>query len=191
MLLSYAGSPTDGEDEVQLITPGGTISGGHWHIVFDGQTTAELAWDATAAQVKTALELLSNIGEGNILVTGGPLATGAFTLTFVVTLGGTDVAEVSLTSSLTGTNPTITPSTDNAGVPGTFRGAPVRTQLQDTTNGVLYLNEGSASTPVWVVETVPAPFPVNVLTPSTNAHVDTFGHMPQGANDYSFGPIRT
>jgi hypothetical protein len=190
-MLNYAGTPTNGEDEVQLITPGGTVTGGHWHITFSGQTTAELAWNATAATVQAALEALSNVGEGNIAVTGGPLNVGPFTLTFVVSLGGTNVDEVTLTSSLTGTLPTITASTDNAGVTGTYRGAPHNMELADTTGGIFYVNSGTASTPVWVVQTVPPAFPTNVLTDSPDTAYADVTHMPEGANSYTFGPVTT
>lgn len=113
-----------GNNEVQLLTPGGTISGGTWTITFGGQTTSALAYNAAAAAIQAALEALSTIGTGNVAVTGGPISSGAVTLTFQNNLGNTNVAQVTVgTGSLTGSSPTLTPSTStqgSAGTPGTF-----------------------------------------------------------------------
>lgn len=114
-----------GNNEVQLLTPGGTISGGTWTLTFGAATSAAIAYNATAATIQAALELMSTIGVGNILVTGGPISSGVVTLTFVNKLGYTDVAAVTVgTGSLTGSSPTLTPSTStagSAGTPGTFK----------------------------------------------------------------------
>lgn len=109
-----------GNNEVQLLTPGGTISGGTWTITFGGQTTSALAYNANAAAIQAALELLSTVGTGNVSVTGGPISSGSVTLTFQNALGNTNVAQVTVgTGSLTGTAPTLTPSTTTAGSAGT------------------------------------------------------------------------
>ena len=44
-------------------------TGGTFTLTFNGQTTAPLAFNATAAQIEAALEALSNIGAGNIQAT--------------------------------------------------------------------------------------------------------------------------
>ena len=66
-----------------------TASGasGTFTLTFNGQTTSPLAFDATAAQVQTALNALSSIGGagGSVVVT---LAGGFFTVTFGGTLAG-------------------------------------------------------------------------------------------------------
>jgi len=148
-LLTGTASPTNGVDEVQRITPGGTISGGTWRITFETVQTAAIAWNATAADTRAALEALSNVEPGDVVVTGGPLASGAFDVTFTRKLGGIDRTQISLQSSLTGAAPTITPSTPTAGVRGTYRGAQGGALFVDTTAGRLYENSGTASTPVW------------------------------------------
>ena len=51
-------------------------TGGTFTLTFNGQTTAPIAYNATAAQIQAALEALSNIAAGDILVTGGPINTG-------------------------------------------------------------------------------------------------------------------
>jgi len=112
-----------GTNEVQILTPGGTISGGTWTITYSGQTTSALAYNATAATIQTALEALSNVGAGNIAVTGGPISSGVVTLTFQNDLGYQNVAAVTVgTGSLTGSSPTLTPSTTTQGATGTDGG---------------------------------------------------------------------
>lgn len=66
-----------------------TATGGTFTLTFGGETTAALAFNATAATVQTALEALANIDDGDITVTGGPLGTAPV----VVTFGGQYMAE--------------------------------------------------------------------------------------------------
>lgn len=91
-----------GTDEVQTLTIPTTATGGTFTITYDGQTTAAIAYNATAADVQTALLLLSNLDTGDVVVTGGPGATAAYTLTFGGTLAATNVPEITATGSLTG-----------------------------------------------------------------------------------------
>ena len=51
-------------------------TGGTFTLTFNGQTTAPLAYNATAAQIDAALEALSNIGANNIQTSGGPVEHG-------------------------------------------------------------------------------------------------------------------
>ena len=148
--LTFPGAPTNGMNEVQRLTPGGTISGGHWHITFETQTTGEIAWNATAAVIQAALEALSNVAPGDVVVSGGPISSGTVDLTFAQLLGGIDRTQVTVdATALTGAAPTLTPSTVTAGVRGTYRGAQGGALLLDTTNGRLYQNSGTAWAPVW------------------------------------------
>ena len=105
-------------NEVQLLTPGGTISGGTWTITFSSQTTSALQWDANAATISAALDALSNLANGDCVATGGPISTGVVTLTFSgAGVAGSNVAEVTVdVGSLTGAAPALTPTTSVAGV---------------------------------------------------------------------------
>jgi hypothetical protein len=104
-----------GTDEVQTVTIDAT--GGTFTITFGGQVTAALAWNATAAVVQAALEALSTIGVGNILVTKSGLV---YTLTFRAALGSQNVAAVTTqVGSLTGGAGTAAVATATAGVAGT------------------------------------------------------------------------
>lgn len=107
------GGPYKGtSEEAQTLTEGGSGLTS-FTITFSGQTTASLDDDATAAQVQAALEDLSTIGEGNVEVTGGPLATGPFTVKFVGDLANTDVA--AMTTTPTGGTGTVVVATATAG----------------------------------------------------------------------------
>ena len=104
-------------NEVQVLTPSGAITGGTWTITYAGQTTAALQWNANAATISTALDNLSNLGVGDLVATGGPISSGAVTLTAAAALAATPIAQVTVTTtSLTGTTAEITPSTTTAGV---------------------------------------------------------------------------
>lgn len=103
-------------NEVQNIAMGGTVTGGSFTLTFDGVgPTAAIPWDATAAQVQSALEGLSNIASGDVVVTGGPFPGTSVDVEFVGRYTGTDVPQMVVTSSLTGTSPTITVTTTTAG----------------------------------------------------------------------------
>jgi hypothetical protein len=102
----------DSTDEIQTITEGGSGLTSYT-LTISGPTTDSIDDDATAAQVQAALEALSNIGEGNVTVTGGPLASGAFSVHFVGDLANTNVAL--MTSSPTGGTGTVTIATGTAG----------------------------------------------------------------------------
>jgi hypothetical protein len=123
---------TIGTNEVQLITKGGTITGGTFTITVPtnalgaAATTAAINWNDVASVIQTKLEALANVGVGNILVGGGPINSANVTLTFRNQLQGYDLAQITVTNSLTGTAPTITPSTTTNGAaneiprPGTY-----------------------------------------------------------------------
>jgi hypothetical protein len=54
----------------------GASTAGNFTLTVGGQTTANIAWNATAVAIKTAVELLSTVGAGKATVTG-TAATGA------------------------------------------------------------------------------------------------------------------
>lgn len=88
---------TAAESEVQTVTfSPGSPSSGNWRLTFDGQETANLAYNIDAATLQTALEALSNIAPGDVVVTG-TVNTG-----FVITFGGTkaDLQQESMTVTL-------------------------------------------------------------------------------------------
>lgn len=101
-------------DEEQQIAESGSVTAGTFTITYSGQTTAAIAFDATAAQIQTALEALSNLVPGDVVVSGGPIQTTPVVIVFQGTLKGTNVAQVTIDSTgLTGG--TYVPSTLIAG----------------------------------------------------------------------------
>lgn len=109
----YGGS----SEEVQTLTVTGTPTGGTYTLSFGGQTTATIPYNATAAQVRTALEALSTIGTGNVTTAGGAHPGTPITVTFTGALANTNVAQMTANSAgLTGgSTPTVTPTTSTAG----------------------------------------------------------------------------
>jgi len=71
--------------EVQTVTTAFTPDGGTYTLSYKGHTTAAIAWNANAAAIKLALELLPSVNFGDITASGA-LANAA-TFTFATTLG--------------------------------------------------------------------------------------------------------
>jgi hypothetical protein len=98
-----------GVHEVQHVVADATT----FTLTFSGQTTSSLTVaTATAAQVKAALEALSNIGAGDLTVTG-TTGSGIFDVTFGGSLADTNVAQ--MTGTGTGGAATVTVTTTTAG----------------------------------------------------------------------------
>lgn len=74
-------------NEVQTLTV--TANGGTYTLNYDGQVTTDIAYNASAATIQTALRALSNIGATDVTVTGS--AGGPYTITFLNALAATDV----------------------------------------------------------------------------------------------------
>jgi len=128
-------------DEVQTVTITGGPTGGTYTLTYSGQTTAAIAYNATAAAVQSALAALSNIGAGNVTVTGAN--GGPYTVAFVGTLANTDVAQMTHTDSLTGgSSPAVAIATTTAG------GADASSDGRQVAKGVLFstidVSSGSA-----------------------------------------------
>jgi hypothetical protein len=96
-------------DEIQTLTMTGGPTGGNFTLTFGGNTTANIPWNATAAQVQTALQALASIGAGNVLCTGGPLPATPVAVEFTGTLGFANQATMAESSlGLTGgTSPQV------------------------------------------------------------------------------------
>lgn len=79
-------------NEVHEISLLGTYTGGNFTITYSFGTTAAISYNATAAQVQSALAALAGVGAGNVLVTGGPGPNSPWFVTWQGTLAGTAVA---------------------------------------------------------------------------------------------------
>ena len=153
-----AGVPGAGTSEIQTLEFGGTPDGGTFKLAFDGHITAAITWtavDATLiAAIDAALEALPNIGASGVTVADGTLTSGIGTVT--ITFGG-NLAKLAVplitiaSNALTGTDPTLEVTETTPGVTADFRGASKGSTVQDTTNGKLYINTGTALSPTWTV----------------------------------------
>lgn len=114
------GTGAAGTNEQQSVTLTGA-TGGTFTLSFESDTTAAIAFDATAATVQSALEALSTIGTGNALVTGSP--GGPYTVEFRGALGQTNVPTMAADgAALTGTTPTAVVATTVPGTAPTYSG---------------------------------------------------------------------
>lgn len=102
--------------EVQTVTITGSPTGGTFTLTFSGQTTAAIAYNATAAVVQAALEALSNVDPGDVAVAGGPGPGAPWTVTFAGQYRGENVTQMTASSSLTGgSSPAIAVTTGTGG----------------------------------------------------------------------------
>lgn len=90
--LLSGGTVVAGKNEIQSLSiVGGPPTTGNFELTFDGQTTADIAFNATAAVVQTALEALATIKSGNVTCSGGPLPATPIVIKFANALGEKDV----------------------------------------------------------------------------------------------------
>jgi phosphohistidine swiveling domain-containing protein len=112
--IKYVKTP-GGTNHVTTLTLTGAPTGGSFTLTYSAQTTAAIPYNATAAQIQSALEALSNIAEGEVDCNGGPLLTAPVTITWYGTLAGV-ITNPTVTPSFTGgTSPLLTPTTTTAG----------------------------------------------------------------------------
>lgn len=112
---SLSGSAFSRRPEVATLTPGvnavqsmeitGSPAGGTYKLRFKGAETTALNHNANAAAITSALEALSTIGAGNVVVS----STGPFVITFGSALAGKEqpLVELALNSLTGGSTPTV------------------------------------------------------------------------------------
>jgi hypothetical protein len=147
-----AGAPSAGTAAVQDLAIGGTPTAGTFRLAHQGFVTADITWSATnntlRDRVDAALEALPSIGTGGVVTAVGTMTGGIGNLT--LTFGKAVVPLITVNKNgLTGTAPTVAVTETTPGVPVTATGAPKGALLTDTTNGILYINTGTAAAPTW------------------------------------------
>ena len=90
-VTTYTVTDRIGTNEVQTISINNADSGGNFTLNYDGQETAVIDWNGSAADVCTALTDLSTIGASDVSVTGGPGPAGNWVVEFTGDLTATDV----------------------------------------------------------------------------------------------------
>lgn len=99
-------------NEVQQVVADATS--GNFTITFNTQTTGNILYNASAMDVQTALEALSNIAPGDVVVTSP--VTSTWLIQFAGTYADTNVAQVTASDvDLMGGGTTVTPSTVHPG----------------------------------------------------------------------------
>ena len=89
-------------NERQTLTITGTPTGGDLTITAFGETTDDIAYNASAADVLAALLALNAFEPGDLATGGGPLPGSAVTIDFLGYYAGQNVALMTTTDSLTG-----------------------------------------------------------------------------------------
>ena len=102
---------------VQTVTITGTPTGGTFTLTYNGQTTAAIPYNASAAQVASALVALSNIASAaNVATGGGALPGTPVTVTFQGLLGNQPQPVMTAVGSLTGgSSPAVSVATTTTG----------------------------------------------------------------------------
>jgi len=137
-------------NEVQSVSLNGPPTGGTFTLTYGGKTTTSLAYNATAAQVQSALAALSTIGTtlNNVIVTGangGPYSIqlggalnsssfGTITATSSLTSGSTPAISVAQTEADSSLGGTVSQASDYT-CPGTWYALVVSTSVSQGTLG--------------------------------------------------------
>ena len=131
----------DAVDEVQTITITGTPTGGTFTLTLNGETTGDIDWDASAADVQAALVALPGVEDGDVVCTDGPLPA-TVTVTFGGNLAQTNIAEMTFTDSITGGSPAIATTQDGGLQLSIDGGTSVAIPIGDKTNVAVTNSDG-------------------------------------------------
>lgn len=103
-------------NEIETVTITGGPTSGTFTLTFAGQTTSGIAWNASAATVQAALEALSNVAPGDVVVTGGPMPGLGVSVAFGGVYSGVNVTQMTGSAAgLAGGTPVLTIATLVAG----------------------------------------------------------------------------
>lgn len=159
-IKTTAGAPSDGTSAIQTLTFGATITGGTFKLAYNGKTTSAITWSSTnntlVANIDAALEALPTLAGGSSVTTAaGTITSGAngtVTVTFTGNYAKLLVNAITVAdNSMTGAAHTLTAAITTAGVTADGRGSPKGALCVDSTNGVLYQNQGTSGlAPSWV-----------------------------------------
>lgn len=95
-----------------------SATGGTFTITFKGQTTGNIAYNASAATVQTALLALTNLDTGDVTGSGGALGTAPVALTFAGDYAGLKISGISVNgANLTGVGASVAINTTTQGSP--------------------------------------------------------------------------
>ena len=127
--------------EVQTSTLGALMTGGTFTLSYKGETTAAIAFNATIAQIVTALELLSTVGAGDITPEAlhEPDTELTCTWTFLATLGDVPMLFMDISGATMAVKTVVWAETTKGGQSGWVTiTAPNRMEIL-TGNEVIYI----------------------------------------------------
>lgn len=110
---------TNEKTQVAIVATGGTTTLTANPLGAGAQTTTAINWNDTAATVRTKLIALSNVNDGDVIVTGGPWPGTPIVVEWTGQYAETNVAPLTATSSLTGPGAGVTITTPTPGVAAT------------------------------------------------------------------------
>jgi hypothetical protein len=157
-ITRYAGVPSNGTNQIDTLTIGGTPTGGTFTISASGfRTSPAITWSATnatlVANIDAALEGMNWVGTGGVTTAVGTMTAGIGTITLTFTGKNAKSASVPVlvaNSSLTGTSPTAAITITTPGVEATFKNAKTGSLLVDSVTPDLYINDSTtAGSPTW------------------------------------------
>ena len=151
-------------NEQQTITLTGSPTAGTFTLDYGSGTPVSVAWNATAAQVQTALETLSTISSGDVKVTGSQLPDAPIVVEFTGALAATDVNALTIdTTGLTGgTGGNVTETIKGSATVGVLDGKATASlvngqiRITDSVSGysksdfaMTYSGDGTLTTPAY------------------------------------------
>jgi len=86
-------------NEIQELSLPATFTGTDFTLTFNLETTATINFNATAAQVQTALDNLPSITPGDLIVRGGPLGTDPISIEFGGAFAQQDVSPITVSNA--------------------------------------------------------------------------------------------
>lgn len=105
-----------GTDAAQQVSITGSPAGGTFTLTSGASTSAAIAYNATAAQVQTALRAMTSVGASGVSCSGGPLPGTPVDCAFKGPLAVQAVTLMTHTDSLTGgSSPAVSVATTTAG----------------------------------------------------------------------------
>lgn len=110
-------TPATQVNEVQQVAITGTPTGGTFTLTFDGLTTGAIAYNASAAAVKTALAALANLDAADLVTSGGALPGTPVVVSFQGAVAGVNLPQMTADPALLtgGTSPAVVVTTVTQG----------------------------------------------------------------------------
>lgn len=141
--IKVDGYPTESAvSEVQKLTTTSAATAGTFTLTYEGQTTEAISYDASTADIQSALEALSNVSAGEITVGGDNLtvAGGETTFTFASSLGDVSLLSINPSGLTPSDNSNYTMTEQTQGTDGWIERS--SNTIDDVINGVtLHLHD--------------------------------------------------